>query len=104
MQSHARAPDTEAREADEILGATKHALQNKVAALSAIRSETSARGASALEVRDELEINLQCLGQEVEVMRNRLLTETDAGRQRMQKAQFECEELRQQEESALNRV
>jgi len=88
------------QEAGEELGVTRHALQEKAAALAAVRGEASTLRARALEERNELEQQLQQLVQVAARTREWLTLEAGTERQRAQRAELECEEIRQRDEPA----
>eukprot|EP00747_Dinoflagellata_sp_TGD_P123942 gnl/TRDRNA2_/TRDRNA2_173910_c1_seq1.p1 gnl/TRDRNA2_/TRDRNA2_173910_c1~~gnl/TRDRNA2_/TRDRNA2_173910_c1_seq1.p1 ORF type:complete len:887 (-),score=249.06 gnl/TRDRNA2_/TRDRNA2_173910_c1_seq1:76-2736(-) len=100
-QAYTKSLDAQIREAGEELRDVKRVLSEKVAALTAARSDISARHAASLEARHELERSLQTVMQEKAEKRDQLIMEAAAERQRRQKAQLECDHMRQQNDAAI---
>uniref|UniRef100_A0A7S4QUI8 Uncharacterized protein n=1 Tax=Alexandrium monilatum TaxID=311494 RepID=A0A7S4QUI8_9DINO len=100
-QAEATALEAKVQEANEALGTTKRALQEKVSMLAAVRSEAGSLRAKAALARDDLERQLMQLAEDGRRARERLLTEAGAERQRAQRAELECEELRRVGQTAF---
>ncbi|CAE8741112.1 unnamed protein product [Polarella glacialis] len=92
-QKRVRSLEAELHEVKSMLGPVRHALQQKVAALSSARGEAGEQRALALESQDELEQNLDSLTQETTDARSRLEADLAVERERLRRARAECEEL-----------
>ncbi|CAE8716741.1 unnamed protein product [Polarella glacialis] len=92
-QKRVRSLEAELHEVNSKLGPVRHALQQKVAALSSARGEAGEQRALALESQDELEQNLDSLTQETTDARSRLEADLAVERERLRRARAECEEL-----------
>jgi len=86
--------ESQVREVDLMLVPVREAFKRKVAALSSARGEAGEKRALTLESQDKMQHQLAQLAQEAVEARSRLEAELMVERERLQRAQAQCEEYR----------